>query len=234
MHRLRAFAIVPLAASAVLLAGAARATSSVPDADRGAETCAAGRDPILFVHGWRGDRYQWRPMLTRFRDDGWTDRELYSWTYDSGQPNAVTARQLSARVDQILVATGAERVDIVTHSMGALPARHYLKNGRSGGKVDAWVSLGGPNHGTVTAELCFSSACREMRVGSAFLAELNAGDQTPGEARYATWWSPCDELIDSAAVVLQGADNRRTGCIGHLELISDEAVYREVRDFVRR
>ena len=215
----------------LLLAGAERAGPAEVEAQR----AAAGRDPILFVHGWRGDRAQWRTMVARFRADGWRDAELFTWTYDSDRPNAAAAARLAARVEQILVATRASRVDIVAHSMGALPARYYLKRLGGGRNVDAWVSLGAPNHGTTTAEVCFSASCREMRPGSSFLAALNVDDETPGAARYATWWSPCDEIIDpDSSALLRGAANHRTACIGHLDFLRDAAVYREVRDFVSR
>lgn len=193
----------------------------------------AAHDPILFVHGWRGDAEQWRLMMARFRADGWSERELFAWTFDTGESNAVTAARIAARIDQILVVTGASRVDVVAHSMGALSTRYYLKELDSAGKVDAWVAIGAPNHGTPAAEWCFSTACREMRPGSAFLAALNAGDETPGAARYATWSSPCDEIIrPPSTALLDGAENRRTRCMSHLALLRDTAVYREVRDFV--
>lgn len=200
-----------------------------------APAAAQARDPVLFVHGWDGDRAQWRLMMARFRADGWTDRELFAWTIDPRGSNLSNAARVAARVDQILAATGAERVDIVTHSMGGLSARLYLKDPGSRGKVDAWVSLGGPNHGTSTAWLCFSAACREMRPDSPLLRTLNAGDETPGEARYATWRSPCDELIDPVTTVaLEGAENHESGCLSHLGLLRDSAVYRQVRDFIRQ
>ena len=228
MLRIRRHVAAPLLL-ALLLSGSERAGL---EAQRAA---SAERDPILFIHGWRGDRSQWRPMLARFREDGWTDERLFTWSYDSGQPNAATAARLEARIDQILAATRASYVDIVTHSLGALPSRYYLKDGRGAGKVDAWVSLGGPNHGTTFAELCFSAACREMRVGSAFLAALNEGDETPFAHRYATWWSPCDEIIDpDSTVILKGADNNRTPCISHLEFLQSPSVYRAVREFISR
>ena len=230
MSRIRRIAVVPI------LVGALLSTVDAERAEAGhRDPRQPSRDPVLFVHGWRGDAAQWRAMRARFRADGWTDAELFTWTYDTGRPSAFTAARLSARIDQILVATRAERVDLVTHSMGALPSRFYLRDERSAGKVDAWVSLGGPNHGTTSAEVCFSAACREMRLGSAFLAALNADDETPGDLRYATWWSPCDEVIaPDSSVILDGAENHRTTCIGHMDFLRDTAVYRQVRDFISR
>jgi triacylglycerol lipase len=72
-----------------------------------------------------------------------------------------------------------------------------------------------------------------MRPGSAFLAALNRGDETPGAARYATWWSPCDEVVHPpSSVALDGAENHQAPCVAHLGLLRDTAVYRQVRDFV--
>lgn len=43
----------------------------------------ATRHPILFVHGWHGSSSSWNTMISRFKADGWTDAEIYSWTYNS-------------------------------------------------------------------------------------------------------------------------------------------------------
>lgn len=200
---------------------------------RSQEAPRAARDPILFVHGWRGSSAQWRTMIDRFRADGWSDRELFTWDFDTGTSNTVVAARIATRVDQILAATGASRVDIVSHSMGALSSRYYLRELGGDRKVDAFVSIGAPNHGTSVADFCFSAACREMRPGSPFLAALNRGDETPGTPRYATWRSPCDEIVSPRdSPILEGAENHRTWCISHLRLLTDTTVYREVRDFV--
>ena len=88
----------------------------------------ATRNPVLFVHGWNSSGAIWGTMIDRFKTDGYTDLELFNWSYNTAQSNAVTAQQLSARVDEILSVTGASKVDIITHSMGALSTRHYIKN----------------------------------------------------------------------------------------------------------
>ena len=111
--------------------------------------------------------------------------------------------------------------------MGSLNSRWYIKFLGGEAKVDDWVSLGGPNHGTESANFCFSTSCVEMRVGSKFLSELNAGDETPGAVNYGTWWSPCDEIINpDSSVALTGATNTENGVHVAQALTTDETVYK--------
>ena len=195
---------------------------------------ATGHDPILFVHGWNANSTTWTTMIGRFKKDGWTDAELADWSYDFNQSNATTAQLISNKVDSILNVTGAAHVDIITHSMGSLSARYYVRNLGGDGKVDALVSLGGPNHGTNTAFFCGSTACIEMRPNSTFTTDLNSIDETWGTPRYAVWWSPCDEVIQpQSSPILSGASNTQTACMQHSQLHEDATVYREVRDWVK-
>jgi triacylglycerol lipase len=191
-------------------------------------------DPILFVHGWNSSGSVWNTMIDRFKADGWTTAELNNWSYNTSQSNKTTASEIKTKVDDILASTGATKVDVVTHSMGGLSSRWYVKFLAGDVKVDDWVSLGGPNHGTDTANFCSQTSCIEMRIGSAFLTELNAGDETPGAVTYGTWWSPCDTVINpDSSVSLSGAKNTKTACISHSNLTTDATVYGQVRDFVR-
>jgi triacylglycerol lipase len=193
-------------------------------------------DPILFVHGWSGSASNWNTMIGRFEKDGYAKSHLRAYSYNTSQSNKTTAETIvKSEVEKLLSSTGAEKVDIVAHSMGSLNSRWYIKFVKEGeAKVDDWVSLGGPNHGTTAANFCFSTSCVEMRPGSTFLSELNAGDETPGIVNYGTWWSPCDEFINpDSSVPLSGATNTETACISHLALLSDETVYKQVREFVK-
>jgi triacylglycerol lipase len=192
------------------------------------------QDPILFVHGYVESASLWNTMIGRFEKDGYKKSELSAYTYNTSQSNKVDAEEVKAHVESLLKATGASKVDIIAHSMGSLNSRWYIKFLGGESKVDDWVSLGGPNHGTETANFCFSTSCVEMRVGSKFLSELNAGDETPGTVSYGTWWSPCDEIINpDESVLLSGASNHKTACISHTALTTDETVYKEVREFVK-
>ena len=195
---------------------------------------AAQKDPILFVHGFSGGEFNWWQMQARFNADGWN--RAYNWSYNSGQSNVTTAYQIRDKVNAIKRETGAAKVDIISHSMGALGSRYYLKHLGGQYSVDDFVSIGGPNHGTNTAWACFTTSCGEMRPGSNFLNALNSGDETPTNqsyVRYGTFWSWCDEIINpDESTPLSGAENNMVGCYGHLTLLGSWDVYTKVRSFV--
>ncbi len=217
---------------AVLLSGLGICVSGAAFSPAG----AMALDPILFVHGWSGSASNWSTMIGRFEKDGYTKKQLRAYTYNTSQSNKTTAETIvKSEVEKLKSENGASKVDIIAHSMGSLNSRWYIKFVEGGeANVDDWVSLGGPNHGTTAANACFSTSCVEMRPGSKFLSELNAGDETPGAVNYGTWWSPCDEFINpDESVILSGATNTKTACISHLGLLSDETVYKGVREFVK-
>jgi len=193
--------------------------------------------PILFVHGFNASAATWLTMVGRFKTDGYTDQELVNFSYDYRLSNATTAQTIAKKVDSVLLATGAHHVDIITHSMGALSARYYVRNLLPIGdrRVDAVVNLGGTNHGTITAFGCTPISCTEMRPYSSFVTKLNATDETWGTPRYATWWSACDEVIyPQTSAKLSGAVNTQTACIKHSDLHENFTVYTQVRDLVKQ
>ncbi len=195
---------------------------------------ASAQDPILSVHGYVESASLWNTMIGRFEKDGYPKSYLSAYSYNTSQSNKVDAEEVKTKVEALLKTTGATKVDIIAHSMGSLNSRYYIKNLGGEAKVDDWVSLGGPNHGTETANFCFSTSCVEMRVGSTFLKELNATDETPGAVNYGTWWSPCDQIINpDSSVALSAATNTQTACISHTALTTDETVYKQVREFVK-
>lgn len=196
-------------------------------------------EPILFVHGYRGEASNWNLMTARFAADGWPWPRLSAYSYDTSQSNETyAAKEVLSQVESLLKATGAAKVDIVAHSMGSLNTRWYIKFLSGESKVDDWVSLGGPNHGTTLVNFACSSSiasCAEMRPDSTFLSSLNGGDETPGSVNYGTWWSPCDGAVyPASSVLLAGATNTPTPCsTHHLGLIRDLTVYEQVHKFVK-
>ncbi|MBC9716099.1 triacylglycerol lipase [Streptomyces sp. TRM66268-LWL] len=202
-----------------------------------AETRAtAARTPVIFVHGYNAGPGVWGSLREDFKSSGYTDAELFSWGYDTSQSvNETLSGRFAAYVDEVRAQTGAAQVDIVAHSFGSLVTRWYIKHGGGLAKVDDWVSLAGPNHGTSTAWACalWSQACRDMTPGSYVQDGLAEGDETPGAVSYATFWSDCDEVINpDSSVPLTGATNIASGCLKHNDFLGDDTVSQGVRNFV--
>ncbi|MFJ1811996.1 MULTISPECIES: esterase/lipase family protein [unclassified Streptomyces] len=197
---------------------------------------AATHDPIVFVHGISSSSSSWDDWVADFKADGYTAAELDAWSYSWSQSNATTASQLATEIKKVLARTGAAKVDVVIHSMGALSSRYYLKNLGGTAYVDDLVSVAGTNHGTSVASWCswIYTSCAEMVTGSSYLTALNSGDETPGSVNYATYWSNCDAAIDpDSSALLSGATNVGVGCISHNDMNNDHGVYERVRDFIQ-
>lgn len=215
---------------------------TTPGTDKPFTTKTTTKDPILFVHGWKGGLDTWTTMIQRFESQGWPDIYLRNFSYDSARSNVTTADLVAAQVASLRNVTGAAKVDIITHSMGALSSRYYLKHLGGTSVVEDWVSLAGPNHGTTSGYACqllFEESCIEMQPGSTFLTDLNSGDETPGSVRYETIRSECDPIINpDDSVILSGAILNlawfpTTCTTSHSGIHEDWNVFGWVESFVR-
>jgi triacylglycerol lipase len=146
--------------------------------------------PLLLVGGTFGPANYMDDALSYLRAQGFT---AYSMPLSGRPPGSadikISARAVCDRIDEIRRETGAAKVDVVGHSQGALAVRHCVKFDGGLATVGTMISLGGVNYGTARANICASAACVQMRPGSAFLDELNGGDDTPGSVDYAHLYS---------------------------------------------
>jgi triacylglycerol lipase len=152
---------------------------------------AAGRVPILLVHGYLCNRGLWWWLRRRLRV-----RRHAVATINLEPPLAGIDRlaaRLNDRIEALLAETGADTVMLVTHSMGALAARAYLRR-YGAARVAGMVTLAAPHHGTQTARLGLGRNAREMAPNSEWLRSLNA--EPPPSIPIANLWSIDDEIID--------------------------------------
>lgn len=239
--------LVAAVAAATLLAtvlgtGTASAAPAAPAA-------AAAKDPVIVVNGLFGFGAVYDPFVARLRADGYQ-----VWDYElptlGTQDIRVTARQLATFVAGVRAQTGAAKVDLIGHSEGGLVSRAFVKYEGGAAVVDTLTTLGTPNYGTAAANLisfftldtCVGiTACEQMSIGSSFLADLNAGDDSIGSVRYANIATVVDELVQPYTnSFLNAADGNITNRTlqsecwarfpGHLGLIYDGAVYSGVQD----
>jgi pimeloyl-ACP methyl ester carboxylesterase len=119
-----------------------------------APAAASSHTPVIFIHGFAGKGEQWSTMRSQLVASGYPQDRLHVFTYDWLRSNKTIAGQLSSYVDGVLAQHGASKVHLVSHSMGGLSSRWYVKHLGGAQKVDHWISIGGPNNGTNIAGLC--------------------------------------------------------------------------------
>lgn len=116
-----------------------------------------------------------------------------------------SAKELKRYVDRVLGATGARKADLLGHSAGGLMPRQYLRFEGGAARVDDFVALGPPNHGTefhsvfeqlpewVSNAICPS--CLQFNDGSALVTRLNEGREVEKGVSYTTISTALDEYI---------------------------------------
>src|SRR5207342_504947 len=82
-------------------------------------------------------------------------------------------------------------------SMGALVARTYVLRLGGRDRVRRFVSIAGPQHGTLWARFARPEAIgiRDMAPGSALLADLASDRAGWGDVEVHTLWTPFDGMI---------------------------------------
>ena len=187
-----------------------------------------GGVPVVLVHGYGGNPESLRVLGRRLRSRG--RPVLYAELPDRG--TADIRRSGKAVADAVRDAK-AEAVELVGFSLGGLAVRSYLRFERGAARARRVVLVGTPNHGTALAASAPSRRCQygcaDMAPGSSFLRALNAGDDTPGRARYVSLYSRFDEIVVPPRTSrLKGARNIALGApaISHVGLVTDPRALR--------
>jgi triacylglycerol lipase len=217
-------------ALALVIAPAASAQSSLADPPAGANNFACKPsaehpNPVVMVHGLGANMAaNWSYLSPILAAHGYCvfaltygvdPREPQPW-FGGVIPIEQSAPELGAFVDQVLSATGAQKVDLVGHSEGTFMPEYWLKFLGGAAKVDKYVALTPLYAGTNllgAATLCdlggagcagfeslFSNlcgSCTEFLAGSDMVKQLNSGTgraAVPG-VTYTTIPTTHDELV---------------------------------------
>ena len=177
-----------------------------------------GAFPVVLVHGYKCNSGLWWWMIARLRSAGFTAEAI------DLEPALASidrfADQLHRHIESCLARHGGGKVRLVTHSMGGLVARAYLKRYGSG-KVDKLITLACGHHGTRIARLGSGRNAREMEPGSAWLKAL----PEPVPVRTVSVWTAQDNFIaPQTSSRLSGAESVMLSGIGHLTFMFSERV----------
>ncbi|MEU2483091.1 esterase/lipase family protein [Streptomyces sp. NPDC001110] len=224
------FSAAPTAGAAPAATTAATSTAQAGTAVQPLSTST----PVVFVHGYTGSASNWVTAMSVFQLNGWSSSKLFAYEYNSYGNNVTNAQGLASFVSTVKSRTGASKVAIVNHSMGGLVSQYYLKVLGGNTSVSHLASIAGANHGTTFASACLIyTTCQQMYPGSSFISQITSGDETPGDTRYATWYSACDGVIlPYTSTRLSGATNNLVACQTHIGFLADTIVLGQIARFV--
>ena len=189
--------------------------------------------PVLLLHGIGCNAGVWWGLRRNLAARGIAP--VYTMSY--GPPLAsieLFADQLAEKVAGICAATGASQVVIVTHSMGGLVARAYLRR-YGGAHVRRLITLGAPHQGSRHAWMVFGTPLAQMRPGSAFLSGLNADAERAAGVPVVSLWSWHDSMVTpQTSSRLPWAENIAIAGVAHNALLNDRGVWDLVADEIRK
>jgi predicted alpha/beta hydrolase family esterase len=193
---------------------------------------AAGRTPVLLVHGYLSTRAYWRPMLRWLEARGVAciHAPNYRSVFSSIEEGAAELHRAIERA----CSGGEARVILVCHSMGGLVARRYLRE-HGEGRIARLVTIASPHHGTALSELGIGEHARQMRRSSAFLRELAGAEaRDPPRVPATSIYSVHDNLVSPQDTSrLEWARNVAVAGVGHLGILASEPVFGLVLEELR-
>lgn len=188
--------------------------------------------PVLLVHGYFMSRACFILLYLRMRQTG--KRTIFTINLrPRTAPIEELAHQLSEKIEEVLVLTKSNQVDIIGHSMGGIVARYYIEQMNGAKKVNKLITLGSPHNGTKIAVFGIGANARELRSGSDFMRGLNAGPLS-GEVKYFSLWSNLDNLVlpqESSILREPGVSIKFYG-IGHLTLLFSPRVFLKIMEIL--
>jgi len=127
---------------------------------------------------------------------GKAGRQTYEVTLapdDGSVPLLALAKELRTFLDDRL--GRRSRFDLVAYSMGGLVARSYVQ--RLGGlsRVDHFITISTPHHGTNAADLGSLPGFLDMRPDSKFLLDLDRDVTRLSRTLFTSIWTPLDLMI---------------------------------------
>jgi pimeloyl-ACP methyl ester carboxylesterase len=212
---------------------------------------AQNQNPIIYIHGWTKSKEDFNLMRSRFKANGWPETYLYAYDCDNAFGSSYAgvvswANMLKQWVDEILAETGAEKIDLIGHSLGGQSNRYYIKFLSGIDRVDDYVCLGSPTYCDQTTN---DPDYNEGDATPGGILNDTIGNRTdpvtgvtynsthiPGNISYTSIYGNLggghDGQVTTRACILDGANNIEVEGVEHSQLYTDLYVYTLVRTAV--
>ena len=179
------------------------------------------RNPVLLVHGIWDTAIVFRRMIPFLKERGLEVYDLDLAPNNGSKGLDDLAQQVVSKVE---AAFGKEQAfDLLGFSMGGIVSRYYVQ--RLGGinRVQRFITLSAPSHGTVIAYFNQGLGCVQMRPNSSLLKDLNSDAAMLSQINFTSIWTPYDMMIvpaDSSRMPV--GENVVVPVINHAWMLTDE------------
>ena len=161
--------------------------------DAGSESPLCARNPVLLVHGVTDTSHKMRRIASHLSSLGCQVYDIDLTPNNGDAKLEVLAQQVADLVNQTF--GPHQHIDIVGFSMGGLVSRYYLQ--RLGGinRVQRFISISTPHHGTLAAYFSLRPGCVQMRPGHEFMIDLHRDVDSLNQLNFTSLWTPFDLII---------------------------------------
>lgn len=172
------------------------------------------REPVIFIHGNGDTAAGWDKSYREFKSQGYQDSELYGLSWGTGRVMDAAGNyhskkyleEVRAYIQAVKEYTGAEKVDVIGHSMGVTLGRKAIKGGEATdraaggrydlgealtGSVDTFVGIAGANRGLASCDWAWGVPTCNAENGfhrfSRLLSDLNEDPAREGDHVYSMY-----------------------------------------------
>ncbi len=174
------------------------------------------KQPVILIHGNADTASGWNDVVAGYKRSGYKDSEVYAMSWGDGKVSSAGnnyhsehyLREVRGFIQAVKEYTGADKVDVIGHSMGVTLARKAIKGGTGidqaspGGhydlgkpithEVDTFVGIAGANEGLLSCDLLgnpnpTSNTVNGFSQHSKFLHDLNADPTREGDHVYSIY-----------------------------------------------
>ena len=155
------------------------------------------RNPVVLVHGIWDTSEVFREMNFYLKQQGC---DVYDFDLVPNNGDA-SLEKLAQQVGNYISAnfTADQTLDLVGFSMGGIVSRYYIQ--RLGGieRIQRFITISSPHHGTQIAYFSQRSGAKQMRPHSRFLQDLNRDVSILQQIDFTSIWTPLDMMIVPAS-----------------------------------
>ncbi len=151
------------------------------------------RNPLLLIHGLTDTSYKMRKIASYLHGLGWQVHTIDLIPNNGDTRLEILAGQVVDFVSQTFAPQ--QQIDLIGFSMGGLVARYYIQRLDGIDRVQRFITISSPHHGTLAGYFSQRPGCVQMQPNSKFIQDLDRDVTVLARLNFTSIWTPFDLII---------------------------------------